>query len=298
MSFGITLRIMSYNRPDYLKQALDSAFDQTAPFHSIEVYDNGSGPEVLRFLEQYGRGVKVRSFPQNSKTTWECGFGDPCESDFLCVFHDDDVFNKTFVLASLAAFRANPGLAAHSCNGVRIDPSGSPGKFLFPNLDRDILFRTPPELASWCLDHCVPFGPTVYRQDSFLQERLSSVWRYGRSADIAFQLLLLQDGPIFLSKTPLYGSRVHGKNDSLNLGFSEFEAVSRIFEEHLSRYPMQRNKIRRIRSRQYLERWLNAWLAGEPRLPRFPFSHASIAGLHRFARNQKLKILRKLISAS
>ena len=297
MSFGITLRIMSYNRPDYLKEALDSAFDQTDPFESIEVYDNGSRPEVLRFLDEYGRGIKIRRFSPNSKTTWECAFGDSCKSDFLCVFHDDDVLYQSFVFASLAAFRANPGLAAHSCNGVRIDPSGSPGHSLFPNLDRDISLRSPPELAFWCLDRCVPFGPTVYRQDSYLQERLSSVWCYGRSADIAFQFLLLRDGQILLSKTPLYGCRVHGENDSHNLGFAEFEEVSRIFDENLSQYPAQRNEICLIRSRQYLEKWLNAWLAGEPKLPRFPFSYVSIAGLHRFARNQKLKILRKLISA-
>jgi hypothetical protein len=120
---------------------------------------------------------------------------------------------------------------------------------------------------------------------------------YARASDIAFQFFLLKDGPIFLGKDPLYGCRVHGGNDSHNLGFAEFEELTRIFDENLSHYPAQRNKICLIRSRQYLEKWLNAWLAGEPKLPRFPFSHVSIAGLHRFARNQKLKILRKLISA-
>jgi glycosyltransferase involved in cell wall biosynthesis len=295
MSFGITLRIMSYNRPDYLKQALDSAFDQTAPFHSIEVYDNGSGPEVLRFLEQYGRGIKIRSFTQNSKTTWECAFGDPSRADFICVFHDDDVFYENFVSSNLAAFRAMPELSVHSCNGIRIDDVGRPFGDLIPGLDRDILFSSPPELASWCLDRCVPYGPSVYRQEFSLLEKFSGALRYGRVGDIAFQFLLLRDGPVFLSKAPLYGCRLDGKNDSQNLGFPEFEAVSRIFEEHLDRYPAHRNKIRRIRSRQYLEKWLNGWLAGEPKLPRFPFFHASIPGLHRFARNQKFKILRRLL---
>lgn len=298
MSLGITLRIMSYNRPDYLKEALDSAFQQTVPFYSVEVYDNGSGPEVLRFLRQYGRGIKIREFSPNSKKAWEGAFGDVCESGLLCVFHDDDVFLPNFVSSALEVFRGNPGLAAYSCNGVRLDPRGGSEGFLFSGLDRDFIFHAPPELALWCLDRCVPFGPSVYRWNPSLSERLLQAWPHGRTADIAFQFLLLKDGPIFLGKDPLYGCRVHGANDSHNLGFAEFEELTRILEEQLAAHPAPRRRISRIRNRQYLERWLNAWLAGVTKLPPFPLRRATLGGLHRFARNQKLKILQKLLGRS
>lgn len=59
-SSTVSVVILSYNRPDYLRQALDSLLVQTCPPAEIIVVDNHSpkSAEVARVVEQY-RGVKL-----------------------------------------------------------------------------------------------------------------------------------------------------------------------------------------------------------------------------------------------
>lgn len=295
MSFGITLRIMSYNRPDYLKQALDSAFNQTVPFHSIEVYDNGSRPEVLRFLERYGRGIQVRSFSQNSKTTWESAFGDSCQSRHLCVFHDDDLFGPKFVEVTLANLKQMPSLIAHSCNGRRINSDGSFENRLLLDLPNCLKFATPTALAEHCLNSCIPWAPATYVWNCHLGEIYRAEQRHRRLEDVGMFFSLLQNGEIYLEKEPLYCCRVHERNDSKNLGWIEENQLWSLFLEVCPKNNPRSAEIRRNLQKRYTDRWFHDWLRGSQELPRLRWSKLSLLGLHRCCRNNKIKILRRLV---
>lgn len=295
MSFGITLRIMSYNRPDYLKQALDSAFDQTVPFHSIEVYDNGSRPEALRFLERYGRGVKVRSFPKNSKTTWESAFGDSCQSRHLCVFHDDDLFGSKFVEVTLANLNQMPSLIAHSCNGRRINSDGPFEHLLLLDLQRSLRFTNPVAMAEHCLNSCIPWAPTTYVWNRQLGETYRAAQKHGRLDDVGMLFALLQKGEIYLEKEPLYDCRIHAENGSRNLGWLEENQLWSLFLEVCPENDPRWAVIRRNLQKRYTDRWFHDWLRGSGELPPLRWSKLSLLGLHRCCRNNKIKILRRLV---
>ena len=296
MSFGITLRIMSYNRPDYLKEALDSAFDQTVPFDSIEVYDNGSRPEVLRFLDEYGRGIKIRKFSPNSKTTWECAFGELCESNFLCVFHDDDVVGQDFVKITLENFKRIPHLVAHSSNGRRIGADGRIERGLLLNVGRSLIFSDPAKLAEHCLDSCIPWAPTTYLWNNRLGENYRKARMYGRLEDVGMFFFILQGGAIYLEKNPLYDCRTHPDSGSQRLGWHEEEQLWNICHKNYPPNPAGWRKIKLKLQKRYTDRWFHDWLKSSPGLPHLVWRKLSLSALHRCCRNNKLKILRRVVA--
>lgn len=299
MEPAITLRILSHNRREFLEKTLASAFAQDEPFNEVELYDNGSDFPVKSLAEKYPR-LRFVGLPQPvpQAENFRRAFADPPATRWLCVFHDDDILHADFVKTVRAALRADPGLGAVSANGEVIDEQGETHGALLPNLKTDLLLRGPADLARWYCKGFIPFPATVYRWSPEFGSDLDFAYPYGRCGDVALLARVVQRAPILLLTPKLFSYRRHPEQDSA--GF--------LWWEETKRWDLQRQLCRDdSRARRYVEkkrkdrltsRWLNAWLQGKCPSNEWVWGDFSLPAAHRFFRNNKLKIFRRLFQAS
>ena len=295
---GITLRILSYNRRKFLEKALESAFSQTEPFDHVELYDNGSNFSVGD-LHSLFPPLRIFGLPRSVPAAENIrrAFVDPPSTPLLCVFHDDDLLIPHFHATMKAALSMHPKVGAVSCNGRVIDNQGQAHGALLPNLKKDLLLGGASDFAGWYCEGFIPFPTTVYRWSKKFGEDLDFARSFGRCADVAFLSCVVQRAPILLLAKECFYYRRHGGQDSA--GFKWWEETKR-WELQLqlcSGDPGARRDVKKKRNARMTSRWLNAWLQAEPREEDWDWQFFSLASAQRFFRNNKLRILLRLMKA-
>jgi len=295
---GITLRILSHNRKELLLQTLDSVFAQDEPFDRIELFDNGSD---FSLKELQGRYPALRllglspavSVEENTKRA----FTQVAQTPWLCVFHDDDLMHSNFCRKTRDAILNHPEVTAVSCNGKVIDEGGNPQGNLVPSLVEDQYFNRPTDLARWYCDSFIPFPSTVYRRSADFVADLDFAEPYGRCGDVAFLLRVVGRGPVLLRAERDFSYRRHGGQSSA--GFKWWEETKRwdLQLRLCGEDPGARRYVQKKRNARLTSRWLNAWLQAEPREEDWDWRFFSLSSAHRFFRNNKLRILRRLMKA-
>jgi hypothetical protein len=281
-----------------LLQTLDSVFAQDEPFDRIELFDNGSDFSIEKLLGRYPElrllgmspavsavGNARRAFTQASQSPW------------ISVFHDDDLMHPDFCRKMRDAILNNPEAVAVSCNGNVVDEGGNPQGSLVPSLLEDQWFRRPADFARWYCDAFIPFPPTVYRWSAAFGADLDFAEPYGRCGDVAFFSRILARGPILLRVERNFSYRRHRGQDSA--GFKWWEETKRwqLQLQLCSEDPGARRYVTKKRNARMTSRWLNAWLKDETVEESWDWQFFSLASAHRFFRNNKLRILRRLMKA-
>jgi len=296
MEPAITLRILSHNREKFLGETLASAFAQTLPFAEFELYDNGSDFSLRRLAKKHPR-LRLRRCAR-PVPAWENllrAFADPPATRWLCVFHDDDLFEPDFGLHLQNAIRKYPRAGAISCNGTVIDARGKKRGRLLPKLDKELICARPADLGRWYCDGFVPFPPTVYRWNQKFGRYLAGAAGYGRCADVGFLAKIVQHAPIVVLPQFYFRYRRHQTQDSA--GFQWWEETKR-WQLQLDLCRGDSKAIRYVqhkRNERLTSRWLQAWLKDEPRPEPLERRHFSAGSAYRFFRNNKLRILRRCL---
>lgn len=93
----LTVVIPTYNRPDFLRETLDSVLAQTRPAREIIVVDNGSDDETQQVLESYGTRVAcIRMQPVGQQAARNAGIA-AASSAWIATLDDDDLYQPTFL---------------------------------------------------------------------------------------------------------------------------------------------------------------------------------------------------------
>ena len=205
--------------------------------------------------------------------------------------------HSNFCRKTRDAILNHPEVTAVSCNGKVIDEGGNPQGNLVPSLVEDQYFNGPTDLARWYCDAFIPFPPTVYRRNAAFGADLDFAEPYGRCGDVAFLSQVVCRGPILLRAEQDFSYRRHGGQDSA--GFKWWEETKR-WELQLqlcSENPGACRYVKKKRNARMTSRWLNAWLKAEAREESWDWQFFSLPAVHRFFRNNKLKILLRLMKA-
>jgi glycosyltransferase involved in cell wall biosynthesis len=122
----VSVIIPTYNRPEYLKQAISSAMGQTYPNIEIIVSDNCSleNPQVL--IESLADSrIKFWRHPQNiGMLANQLHAFKMASGKYVASLHDDDVWNKDFLAKMVPHLEANPDLILAFCDHYIIDAQG------------------------------------------------------------------------------------------------------------------------------------------------------------------------------
>lgn len=291
---GISLRILSFERPEYLASCLESVLRQTEPFADVEIYDRSRSDDLQALLARFPSVRLNRPDPPPPQhENFVRAFRDRPRQRWLCVFHDDDRLKPDFCRHMIQAVHHRPDCGAISCDGEVIDAEGNPRGGLLPAMGGDVLLRTPGEFSRWYCASFIPFPAAVYAWDENLAPWIDQAGAYGRCGDVAFFSRIVRHKPIWIRAQKDFYYRRHGGQDSS--GFLWWEETKRwdLQMELAQNEPDHLAFVNRQRKARLTQRWCNAWLAGEPRPEPLRRGDFSVDAFHRFVRNNKLRILRR-----
>lgn len=259
---NITLGILSYNRPEFLFEAVESALNQTIKPAKIVIFDNGSKPAVKESIKSLlARGVQWNGNEKNvyPKYVYEKAFQD-CDTDYIMFLHDDDRLHPDFLKKQFSALEKYPYLAGLSCNGDLIDIQGrSLGKTIssYRKGEMTVLIYEHAGQAAlrYASNSCIPFSPVIYKSKILRELKLPE--DYGKCGDAVLLCQMANHGGIGYNTLPLYECRIHPSQDSGNFPLHDVQkledyffalpAVNAADKTLLDRLLVQRHTVRNVK---------------------------------------------------
>lgn len=123
---NIFVYLVTYNRVNYLKLAIESILNQTFSNFSLTILDNCSTDNT----EEYVQSIEDKRVHYIRHSRNIGGIGNiayafkHCEGDYFAVFHDDDVLHPTLLEEEIDYLDANDECVAVSCLANNIDDNG------------------------------------------------------------------------------------------------------------------------------------------------------------------------------
>lgn len=122
----VSVIIPTYNRPDYLKQALASAVQQTYQNIEIIVTDNCSPENPQAIVESFGDSrIRFWRHKQNvGMIANQLNGFKMAQGKYVASLHDDDMWNEYFLAKLVPHLEANSELILAFCDQYIIDAQG------------------------------------------------------------------------------------------------------------------------------------------------------------------------------
>jgi len=111
----VTIAVTVYNRREFVREAINSALNQTIPVNVIVVEDCGPDTTLQSFIiGEFGDRIKYFRNPKNRGLfdNWNACM-DYCATPWLSILHDDDQLRPDFVETMLGLARIAPGRALY-----------------------------------------------------------------------------------------------------------------------------------------------------------------------------------------
>jgi len=231
----VSILINNYNYGRFLREAIDSALNQTYPNTEVIVVDDQSTDDSREIIASYGdRIIPVLKENGGHGSTFNAGFA-VSKGSLICYLDSDDVWLPTKVERIVEAALAHPDavLIYHRVQPVSADLR--PIHKVFPTvlLQGDISAKVKGAGGWWacaptsaqCLTRCV-----LERIGPLPEKELQT------APDAFFQYLLPFLGPVVGVREPLVLYRRHGANDSSTVAFGEKAPELQAFIANLERY--------------------------------------------------------------
>lgn len=245
---NVSIVIPTYNRPDFLIEAVQSVLAQTCPVFEILIVDDGSEEkhhDRIKRISGLGQNIFVYQWPANKGASAARNFGlEKAKGEYILFLDDDDLIDPGMIESSLKVFDQQPGIDVVTCLSrgffevavAEIEQPGFAGKYRriqkksFPlnHPDFKLLDRiTFPELMRYTL-----FIDTCLVKKACIQKiRFPEDLKAGE--DTFFWLeLAAQGGTFMLNKQYHAYVRYHAGNTQMRSGHDE--ANVRFFHRLLS----------------------------------------------------------------
>lgn len=229
--------LLSYRRPEYVLQALDSVLKQDCENLTVLISENSPDEDVYRLIQSH---LKLAANPHQHqirviRRTPSLGslahfnqiLTEAKQFSFVMLFHDDDVLLPGALKKMKNHLEESPELAAVSCNAYILNQDKRTEKLFNPNLKTDlkltrsrdlILHYLRPELSH------TPFPAYIYRS-SHLQHKLNTQ-DGGKHSDVSFLVHTIEQGPFLWLAEPLLYYRRHSLNDSKTISLTDTMKIS------------------------------------------------------------------------
>ncbi len=253
----ITVCIMSYNRPKFLREALSSVLAQDLRSKKIIIYDNGSDECVYEEIKEFiGLKVQWRGAEFNHSGIWNFNRAlRECETKYIMMFHDDDRLCPDFIETQVKFLEANDNFVAISCNGFLINESGeSKNATLAPlKLSEIEVFSCSGQVAlKYAGNSCIPMSPMVYRVQAVSLVEFRE--EFGKVCDAVLFCDLADIGMIAYQETPLYECRVHSGQDSSYFAYNLMNQLEDFFWSRKCVTDVEQARLHRLLIRQHTAR--------------------------------------------
>lgn len=215
----LTIFILCHNRPADARRAIASVLAQTDRDFTLTVSDNSSNDEVEHMVLQAFPQVEYRRRKPMvpAMEHFNLCIDEASQSDYFCLFHDDDIMGPDYVQRIRAAARTHPQAIAIGCNAWTESQGALQARPFFQATRayevvadaRDLAYRYFARGQSGI----APFPGYVYKRALVGGTRLQPDG--GKYADATWLLNLADRGEIVWVREPLMTYRLHGGNDGM-----------------------------------------------------------------------------------
>lgn len=266
----MTIVIPTFNREDFLREAVDSSLSQTVNARVI-VVDHGSTGRTAEIVRQYKEDVRYVRRDEDSGPIF--AWLDGCllaQTEFVKILYDDDVLEPSFLEKTLELFSPNVGFVFSKANAI-----DSAGKIQASRLG-DIIPQTGVYSDSATLRKAkralISPSAAVFRRadlvDGLYVGRLpiqtSSYFGAGPDHFVKFVSLMRRPALGFVNEALVgfrahpgsitVGARAKGESNQLKATYNEVQAIGFIFTV-LNRFSLVRGIGIVVHFRAQLTRW-------------------------------------------
>jgi glycosyltransferase involved in cell wall biosynthesis len=261
---SIGVYILSYNRPQYLREAIVSVLEQKRQADRVVVLDNGSDPSVKDSVsDELKKGVVWIGADQNHSALWNhLRVFDEAKEDLFYLMHDDDRLLPDFLSVQVDFMEKNPEVIASGCNGFRIGPNGKrDGRYVREKGENRIeRYPDSASMAELYSRSYIPFPSIVYRNG--FPQKIGLEERYGQCGDAVLLVRLAGLGQVVFLDEELMEYRMHSGQDSKAMDEAQYRMKEQILLEYTngdSRYAQKvRKRVRENQTRRWLESIVSA----------------------------------------
>lgn len=213
---ALTIYILCHNRPDDARQAILSVLKQDDRDFTLTVSDNSSNDEVEHMVKsEFPEVHYIRRLPILPALDHFNRCIEDAQSDYFCLFHDDDLMSADFVSVIKKNMHDYPSAIAFGCN-ANIESFGKLAlRPSFRSFRSHELISSPRDLAmryfARAQSGIAPFPSYVYNRRLVAEQRIPV--EGGKYADVTWLLGLVSTGPIVWITKALMTYRMHASND-------------------------------------------------------------------------------------
>jgi glycosyltransferase involved in cell wall biosynthesis len=228
LSKKVTICIPSSNSEATIKKTITSILGQSYKNYDIFFFDNGSSDNTINIINHYINKFKnFKKFVTKKRIESGAHFNKILKnkhrfSNFFCVFHSDDIYNKNILKFSTEYLEHNLDCAAVSSIANIIDENDnifskslSAKKIISKKtlkLDSDIFLDLLFENNNF-----LTFPSFVFRTESFIRNNYSLKYnKFKRGSDVNFYLQILKNEKIGIINKQLINYRMSKYGSSLN----------------------------------------------------------------------------------
>lgn len=217
----VIVAIPTYNRKEYLKNCLDSILCQTFSDFEIYVFDNQSDYDIEDFLSQF-HNVKIRLLKSSEKLggagNFKRIFAYDFDSEYLVVFHDDDVMRHDFLERSLSILEQDKDIVFVGSRMRFVKNHKKINKFKPPKnqIDTFLCGNASDLVRLILLDFDLGFNSIVYRTKLIMKDIMSFTKKYDKWGDRPYLIELAKKGKVVILNEKLINYRIHKGQDSQN----------------------------------------------------------------------------------
>lgn len=220
----VSVIVPNYNHAPYLRQRLDSIFNQTFQDFEVIILDDCSTDNSKEIIEEYRNRPQVSHVVYNETNSgspfkqWAKGF-DLAQGEYIWIAESDDWAELTFLENLVPLLIGDEMLSLVFCNSYN-ENGISPAKLQNPFDKTRIIF------TEEMLKEYMCWGCAVYNASSVLFRRRIATnvdkdyQGYCSSGDYLFWIHLIEMGNVYYYHVPLNHYRIHGFNKSTIEHFS------------------------------------------------------------------------------
>lgn len=215
----VSIAIPTYNRKEYLRDAIESILAQTYEDFTLYIFDNASDFDIEEFLNEFNdRRIKLIGSSKNlgNLGNFKRIFSYEFDTEYLVVFHDDDTMSPDFLKVNVEQLNHHPDAVfigsqmnfvtnSSRMNFHRRKKHLPPAKMI---VDQHGFVR----LLLSDFDLC--FDSVMYRTRNLTPNLDAFIEKYNKWFDRPYLVHLSGKGPVLISSVKLINYRVHSDQDS------------------------------------------------------------------------------------
>lgn len=214
----VSVIVPNYNHAPYLKQRLDSIFNQTFQDFEVIILDDCSTDNSKEIIEQYRSNPKVSHIIYNETNSgspfkqWAKGF-DLAQGEYIWIAESDDWAENVFLEKNTSTLDQDKSLSLVFCGSIIEDGTSEKSNDILSESVKINSYEALSHFMSMC--SLIRNASSVLFKADLAKQVTKDFTSFKSSGDYFFWVCLLENGDLYYNNLRLNHYRIHNHNTSI-----------------------------------------------------------------------------------